>query len=133
MIVIDASSLAKYILREDNWRTVRKYLADNPLSLDLALTEVSNAVWKHHVLYRKISHPEMSIMFKALNKLKEVVFMESSEKYLEAAVNIAIEEKIPVYDSLYIAQAENRGKILTSDLKQAKVAEKSGIDVKFIK
>lgn len=55
MIVIDASSLTKYILREENWRRVREYLLDDPYSLTLALAEVSNAIWKHHVLYRRIS------------------------------------------------------------------------------
>ncbi len=32
MIVIDASSLAKYILREENWERVRHNLVDGPLS-----------------------------------------------------------------------------------------------------
>ncbi len=53
VIVIDASSLAKYILREKNWRDVRDHLVDEVFSLNLALAEVSNAVWKHNVLYGK--------------------------------------------------------------------------------
>lgn len=65
MIVIDASSLAKYILREENWELVRKHLAGEPCCLDLALAEVSNTIWKHQV-YGSISGGEASLMIDAL-------------------------------------------------------------------
>lgn len=132
MIVIDASSLAKYILREKNWRDVRDHLVDEVFSLNLALAEVSNAVWKHNVLYGKISEEQANKMFKALEKLRDVVIFEPLEKYLESAIKIAINKIITVYDALYIAQAKEIGKLLTSDEKQRKTAKELGIDVVFI-
>ncbi len=39
---------------------------------------------------------------------------------------------ITVYDALYIAQAKEIGKLLTSDEKQRKTAKKLGVDVVFI-
>jgi predicted nucleic acid-binding protein len=36
-IVIDASVIAKYVLKEEHWEQVRDYLTAEPHSLDLAL------------------------------------------------------------------------------------------------
>ncbi|MHA1506728.1 MAG: type II toxin-antitoxin system VapC family toxin [Candidatus Asgardarchaeia archaeon] len=133
MIVIDASSLAKYILREENWKEVRNYLTGGAYSIELALAEVSNAIWKHHILYRKISRDEAWIMFDALKKIKEnVVIFEPFEDYLKNAMEIAIDENIPVYDALYLAQTKKYGSLLTSDEKQWEIAKKLGIKAKYI-
>lgn len=105
MIVIDASSLAKYIPREENWLAIERYLRESDLcSIILALAEVSNAIWKHHVLYRSILDKEAEIMFKALERLKEdVVIFEPFENYLSDTVEIAVEKSVPIYDALYLA------------------------------
>ena len=101
MIAIDASSLAKYILRENGWEKARVYLLDEPYSLTLALAEVSNAIWKHCVLYNKIS--QVKTMFNALKKLRDVVVFEPAEKYLDDAMDISMKEEVTVYDALYLA------------------------------
>ena len=133
MIVIDASSLAKYILREENWEKVREYLLGEAYSLTLALAEISNAIWKHHVLYKVISSKEVGIMLDALRKLKEnVVIFEPFENYLETGMKISINEKIPVYDALYLAQAKKYGSLLTSDEKQWEIAKKIGIKAEYV-
>jgi predicted nucleic acid-binding protein len=41
VIVIDASAIAKYVLKEEHWEQVRDYLTAELRSLDLALAEVS--------------------------------------------------------------------------------------------
>ncbi|MFA4662827.1 type II toxin-antitoxin system VapC family toxin [Pyrococcus kukulkanii] len=134
MIVIDASSLAKYILREGNWEKVREYLLDEPYSLTLALAEVSNAIWKHHTLYKRISRKEVEIMFTALKKLREdVVIFEPFETYLGMAMDISTSERIPIYDALYLAQAKRYGVLLlTSDERQWEVALKLGVKARYI-
>lgn len=131
-MVIDASSLAKYILREDNWSKVREWMLNELHSLTLALAEVSNAIWKHHVLYKEISYEDAETMFHALKKFRDVVAFESFERYLEDALHISMEEKITVYDALYLAQAKKFNGLLTSDEKQWKVAKKMGINVEFV-
>ncbi len=132
MIVIDASSLAKYILREENWEEVRRFLASGTCSLTLALAEVANDIWKHYAVYSSISSREAKIMFRALKETREVVVYEALEDYLSRAQEIAMKENITIYDSLYIAQAEKYKGLLTSDKKQRKVAEKMNINVKFV-
>lgn len=44
MNVIDASSLAKYVLREKGWCEVRKVLEEESVSVDHVLKEVANAI-----------------------------------------------------------------------------------------
>jgi len=130
--VIDASSLAKYILREDNWEKLRKYLEYEVYSLNIALVEISNAIWKHNVLYNRISRKEAMVAFETVKILKDIVIFESFENYLDNAMEISNDNKIPVYDALYISQAQKHGRIITSDKLQREVADKMGIEVEYI-
>ncbi|MHC1580025.1 MAG: type II toxin-antitoxin system VapC family toxin [Candidatus Alkanophagales archaeon] len=72
-------------------------------------------------------------MFEALKRLGDVVTSEPLEEYLDAAVGIAVEARIAVYDALYLAQARNFGRLLTSDERQCDVARKLGIRAEFVK
>jgi len=132
VIVIDASSLAKYVLKEENWNIVREHLEEDSYSLDLALAEVANAIWKHHIIHKKVNLENALLMFKVLDTIKEVVTFESLLIYLKDAQKISIEERISIYDSLYITQSKKYHKLLTSDKKQHKIAEKIGIEVIFV-
>lgn len=133
MIVIDASAIAKYVLKEEHWEQVRVYLTAEPRSLDLALAEVSNAIWKHQVIYRKISSSEATVLFKVLQKLgADVLILESFAGYLRGATEIAVKEKLTIYDALYLVQAQRYGHFVTSDDFQRKIAVKLGLDVVFI-
>jgi len=132
VIVIDASSLAKYVLREEGWENVKRYLSNEACSLTLALAEVSNAIWKHNVLYKRISRKEAEIMFNALEKMKDVVDFEPIEKHLQDAIEIALKEEIPVYDALYLAQAVKHELLVTSDRRQGEIAGKIGVNVEVV-
>lgn len=48
MIVIDASALSKYVLKEEGWEEVRRFVRERrPLySVDHVLKECFNAIWK---------------------------------------------------------------------------------------
>ena len=46
MRVIDSSALVKYFTREAGWEKVREVLIDGVVTLDLAVKEVANALWK---------------------------------------------------------------------------------------
>ena len=132
MIVVDASSLAKYILREENWGEVRDHLL-NAYSNTLALAEVSNSIWKHQVLHEAVSRKEAEMMFSALKKLREdVILFEPFGEYLEDAFEISMNMKITFYDAVYLAQAKKHGELLTSDEKQRRAAEKIGVKVKYV-
>ncbi len=136
MIVIDASSVAKYVLKEENWREIKEYLLYNEvISLDLMFKEVLNAIWKHCSLLGsipiEIAYAKKSILFKLADQ--EIIRIEPQHKYLDNAFEFALKNKATIYDSLYIVQAlEKQAELLTSDKKQAETAEKHGVSIIFI-
>jgi predicted nucleic acid-binding protein len=54
--------------------------------------------------------------------------LESQERYLTDAFEIAVNNHITIYDALFIAVAERRNlELITSDKKQADIAERLGV------
>jgi len=130
VIVVDASALAKYLLREEGWRSVERYLERGVYSVDHVVKEVANAVWKHSVLHGGIDTGLALELYRVLRMLiGDVVVLEPQEKYLDEAVRIAFESRVTVYDALYIAQALSKGGLLTADSQQARVARRLGVTV----
>lgn len=136
MIVIDASALSKYVLKESLWRNVRDFiLANKPLvSVDLLIKEVLNVIWSYAVTLKVIDRSTAEELVDGVMGLIRtgVIILENSDQYLSEAVKIAFENSISVFDSLYIAQALKRGELLTSDEKQAEVARKLNVKVHYI-
>ena len=133
MIVIDASALAKYILKEPRWDVVAQYLEqDIALTLNLALVEVLNAVRKAVHVRKLFSEDVAREKYLVLRKLveSEVLEVEDEVKYLEKAFDLALSTGITVYDALYIALAKQRkSPLLTRDRVQAKAAREVGVEV----
>ena len=121
MIVIDASALVKYILKEQGWEKVEEHLHQSD-SLELIQLEATNAIWKNYYL-KRITKKDSIKGFQVLEALCEKVL----------TLHESIQEKVPIYDVLYIMLAMNESAILvTSDKKQAKLASKLGIKVKSV-
>ncbi len=136
MIVIDASALTKYILHEENWERIGAFIRERrPLcSVDHIAKEVGNAVWRHYSLRRAIDKAKAIKLYQALLKLVNtgVITLEPEVDYVQTALRIALEHGITLYDSLYVAQAQKHGELLTSDRNQAKVATGLGIKTYLI-
>ncbi len=135
MIAIDASTLAKFILREENWEKVYEVLSKETISVDHVVKEVANAIWKHYSIYKACSLDVAVKRFQLLRKIidEELVSLESELKYLDKAFEIAAQNDISVYDALYIAQAITRSiPLATSDKRQADIAEKIKVQVVYI-
>jgi predicted nucleic acid-binding protein len=135
VIVIDASTLAKFILREKNWERVYEVLSKETISVDHVVKEVANAIWKHYSIYKACSLDVAVKRFQLLRKIidEELVSLESELKYLDKAFEIAAQNDISVYDALYIAQAIARSiPLATSDKRQADIAEKIKVQVVYI-
>lgn len=127
MIVIDSSALAKYLLREDGWREVRKYLEEGCVTLDLAIKEVVNALWKRVVM----GHLDEGYAKEVVRSFLEsgIVKVEGQGQLLEEALSVAVRRKMTVYDSMFIVLAKRRGlPLLTSDRGQAEAAREEGVE-----
>jgi len=136
VIVIDASALTKYILKEPEWEIIERYLVeDDVYSIDLIMKEVLNAIWKNTVIYKTIPIDISLEKYQLVKKIidNEIIVLEYEEKYLYKAFKIAIDNNITIYDALYIAQAmDHKAGLLTSDKIQARTAKNLGIKVYLI-
>lgn len=105
-IVIDSSILAKFILREEGWERIRDVISRKPYTLELAMEEVVNVIWRRITLLADISIEKAFILLSDLLEMKKtLLIVEPQDHYLNQALKIAVENKISIYDVLFIAQA----------------------------
>lgn len=132
--VIDSSTLAKFLLRESGWERVKGILTGKPYTLDLAVKEVANAIWRRVTLMGDVSLEKAPVILGDLLELRRVALrVEPQDPYLGQALRIAIENRVTVYDSLFIAQAlAKKAALTTSDERQGRVAERLNVKVEYI-
>jgi predicted nucleic acid-binding protein len=70
--VIDSSTLAKFPLKESGWERVKGILTGKPYTLDLAVKEVANAIWRRVTLMGDVSLEKAPVILGDLLKLKRV-------------------------------------------------------------
>lgn len=130
MIVVDASLLAAFIRKEPGWEKLTEYLK-LCVTVDLALKEALNAVWKDVVVRKTMSINVATQLMKILLSMVGVnIDVEPETKYLPKAFEIALKTGITVYDALYVALAmEKKLPLATLDEKQAKAAQTVGVKV----
>uniref|UniRef100_A0A7J3KGU3 PIN domain-containing protein n=1 Tax=Staphylothermus marinus TaxID=2280 RepID=A0A7J3KGU3_STAMA len=128
MIVIDASALIAFLLREEGWRSIAQYMVQT-MSIDHVLKEFYNALWKSINVKKYVSSSDAVKILDLLHSyVDKNMLIEPEELYLNKAFEIALNHNITVYDALYIAQAHHHNKpLLTLDQKQREVANKLGI------
>jgi len=125
--VIDSSSLSKYVNREANWKEVRGLLEEGCTTLDLAIKEVGNNIWKR--VTRGELTPEAAVsLFKDFTALKPFKTASQENLYVKA-LETAIESDLTLYDALFIQLSQELDlPLVTSDEKQAKASQKLGVD-----
>jgi predicted nucleic acid-binding protein len=117
--VIDASVIAKLIIREENYVEAAKEVEADGETLDLAILEVANVILKYHKR-EMLSAQEAQERFEELKELSETLKIIDFKKFLEQAFETAIATNLTIYDSLYIVSSN---KLVTSDIKQAEIAK----------
>lgn len=137
VIVVDSSVLAKYILREEGWEAARRVLASpgRLVTLDLAVKEVLNAIWKHAVLFKSFDAGVAREKAMLLERLVEEGVLEliDQSSLLLDAFSVALETGLTVYDSLFVVLARRESGVLaTSDSRQARVASQLGVRVNLV-
>jgi predicted nucleic acid-binding protein len=134
--VIDTSAFCKFLLRELDWEKVRELFASHSdlHGVAMMITETTNVIWKKVRLYGGREEDAWT-MFNAMEKFFQgnVINLEPDLMYLKGALQIAVKYQISVYDSLFLAQAQHyQTSLVTSDKKQAKIADELNIRVKLI-
>ena len=134
MIVLGASFLVKLVLEENgseearnlarSWAGSGRVLA----TVDLALPEALNTIWKHSLKISDLSQDEAIDSAKDLLRAWATLKVYPSEEVAEEALKLALKEGITAYDALYIQLAKPlRANLATFDKKLSKTAIKHGI------
>ena len=129
MIVVDASALTAFILKEPGWRSLAEYVRYG-LSVDHAVKEVASVLWKLHRVKKVIDVEDALRLFNLLSSLLGInLILESEQRYLSKAFRIALDCGVTVYDALYIAlPGEKKLPLLTLDDIQREAAVAYGVE-----
>lgn len=127
--LLDASALAKAVLPEPGSDRVHELVdaaaagVHQVFVLDLALTEVTNTLWKRHQR-SELSSDEALGALTCLSVLVRGFRVLGGRPLLPRALAVAVHLGSPVYDCLYLACAEYHGLVLvTADGRTAQDAK----------
>ena len=84
-------------------RTTVKSLLRDDFSLytvDIALAECLNVVWKHAIIHRDLKMEEVEPTINDLTRIYDAVSVISTRELSGEAVKIALTENISIYDSV---------------------------------
>jgi predicted nucleic acid-binding protein len=106
-IILDSSIIAAIFFREKASSKAVQAIQDQDLiTVDLAMAEVANVAWKRVAIF----HENEEIIREALKRstefIRTVCEVISTEELIERSFQIALEEKISLYDSLFLAASE---------------------------
>ena len=134
MIVLDSSALVKLVLEEPRSAQARKAVmeavkgGEKILIPDIALAESLNALWKHHLIIGDLTLNQLESSAKDLLAIWKNLTVHSTAQIAELALKIALENRVTIYDALYLALAKKeRSKLLTFDERLRETAKKTNI------
>ncbi len=110
--VVDSSVVAKWVLSEPDSPQAQRLIDEVALRgerlivVDLALVEVTNAVWKWH--HRKRITTDQARLFHD-NLVLIPVHVEPARRLLLPALELAMKYDKAVYDALFVALAQDLG------------------------
>lgn len=118
MIVIDANTLVKLALEEPYSKEVREFIRnalsgeDEIATVDIALAESLNAIWKHNVAIKDLSDQKAELAGAEILQFWEDLNKIPSHLIADKARRIAKSHKLSIYDSLYVAAAMKPDSVL---------------------
>jgi predicted nucleic acid-binding protein len=87
-------------------------------TVDIALAECLNVIWKHSNLLKDLESEEASLVAEDLTKLYNGLSITPTRELKDEAMQIAISQNITVYDALFIAATQKTNATLyTADKK----------------
>ena len=87
-------------------------------TVDIALAECLNVIWKHTSLLKDLKPEEASLTLEDLTKLYDDLAITPTRELKDEAMQIAITQNITVYDALFVAAAQKANATLyTADKK----------------
>ncbi|MEM4514414.1 MAG: type II toxin-antitoxin system VapC family toxin [Ignisphaera sp.] len=119
MYLYDASAILNLVKKGE----LRVLLGGH--TLDLAIYEIVNAVWKEYHLLKKIRIESIYKLIELLSKIFNILDLQTIRGFEKEVMDIAVKEGITIYDASYIYIAmKNNLTLVTDDRKLANIAKK---------
>ena len=97
-------------------------------SPDIALIETLNAIWKHYAILKNITKNDFEKALESFPAIWSKIKKLDSESISKYATELAAENKISVYDSIYVTQCKlNYWVLFTFDKKLLNIARSLGV------
>lgn len=129
-LIVDASVAVKWFLDEERSAAARELDRHELRAPDLILAETFNAVWKR---WRRAeaTTEQVPVIVPALRRaIAELVPLAD---LIEAAGELSIRHRHPIYDCCYLAAVEPGMTLVTADERQFAVARKARIHARLLK
>ena len=132
-VVLDSSILAAMFFKEAASSRALKCAAEcDPVTLDLAIAEVGNVAWKQVVLFGENKERALDAFRDCQDFIATACTLLKASDLTTEAFEIAVENKISYYDSLFLAAArDGEMPLLTLDRKLYEKA-KAKKDVRMV-
>jgi predicted nucleic acid-binding protein len=118
--VLDSSVIAAiFFFKDNNSDVAASAIADKRLiTLDLSIAEVGNVAWKRVANFQEDKAITLTALRECLGFISEACAVIKAYDLAEEAYDIAVEDRIAFYDSLFLAAAEKEhAPLLTLDRK----------------
>ena len=131
--VLDSSILAAMFFKEASSPRALKCASEcDPVTLDLAMAEVGNVAWKQVVFFGENRDRASDALQDCQDFIATACTIIKASDLSMKAFQIAVDDKISYYDSLFLAAAEREGfPLMTLDQKLQEKA-KAKRDVRLI-
>lgn len=118
-IILDSSVIAAVFFKEEESLAAEKAMEGlMPITVEIAMAEVANVAWKKSLFFDEPKSAVYRAMLLSRDFILNACQVIPTEAVLEEAFKIALESKITIYDSLFVAASEKtKAPLLTSDKK----------------
>lgn len=128
-VVLDSSVIAEIFFFKDGNASESAIANNRLITLDMSIAEVGNVAWKRVTHFQEDKEITLNALQECLGFIREACVVIKASDLAEEAYDIAVEDRIAFYDSLFLAAANREeAPLLTLDRKlYEKAKEKRNI------
>ncbi|MGA2386599.1 MAG: type II toxin-antitoxin system VapC family toxin [Candidatus Bathyarchaeia archaeon] len=122
--MLDSNIISKLIISEPGSKEARNTVAAflkkgyALYTIDLALIETLNVIWKHARLIKDLELEEVNSTIEDLTRIYDGLNVIASRDLAAESMQIALSRNLSIYDALYVAASERmNGTLYTADQK----------------
>ena len=118
-LVLDSSVIAAIFFKEEASERAEEVSENHDLTtIDIAVPEVANVAWKRVIFFNEPREITLIALNRCIDFIMNVCKTVASQELLENAFEIAVSDRITVYDALFVAASERENApLLTLDEK----------------